>query len=59
MNRLFLITGYDSFANKIIKKAFRVPSEALSFSLSLSDSKMTVLTNDDYVSIFNDYLKGF
>ena len=58
MKKLFLITGYDSFNNKTVKKVFLFPSEALEFSLNLTDPKMTVLNGADYVSIFNDYLKG-
>lgn len=57
MNKLFLITGYDSFNNKTIKRVFRIPSEALIFSLTLTDSKMRVLNGADYIAIFNDYLK--
>jgi hypothetical protein len=57
MKKLFLITGYDSFNYKNIRKAFLIQSEALIFSLSLTDSKMQILNGSDYVSIFNDYLK--
>lgn len=58
MVKLYLITGYNSWNNKVIKKAFREPSKALDFSLSLTNSKMTILTNVDYIEILNDYLKG-
>lgn len=57
MKKLFLITGYNSFTNKTLKRVFRIPSEAIQFSLGLTDSKMQVLNGLDYVSIFNDYLK--
>lgn len=56
MVKLFLITGYDSYTQKTIDRVFRVPGEALEFSLSLTDSKMEVLTGEDYLTIFNDYL---
>ena len=56
MIKLFLITGYNSYTNKTLKRIFRVPSDALQFSLGLTDSKMTVLNGLDYISIFNEYL---
>ena len=56
MVKLFLITGYNSYTQKTINRAFRTPKEALDFSLGLTDSKMEVLTGEDYLTIFNDYL---
>lgn len=56
MVKLFLITGYNSYTNRTLKRVFRIPSEALNFSLGLTDSKMTVLNGRDYISAFNEYL---
>jgi hypothetical protein len=56
MVKIFLITGYDSFSHKTINRVFRVPSEALEFSLDLTDAKMEVLTGEDYLTVFNNYL---
>jgi hypothetical protein len=56
MVKIYLITGYDSYSHKIINRVFRTPSEALEFSLDLTDSKMEVLTDEDYLTIINNYL---
>jgi len=58
MTKLFLITGYDSFNNKVVNKFFKVPSEALDFSLLLTDPKMTVLNGENDIQIINNYLQG-
>lgn len=58
MNQLFLIVAYDSWADKPIKRVFRTPSEALTFSTTVSDSKCITLQGEDYVTIFNEYLKN-
>jgi hypothetical protein len=58
MIKVFIATGYNSWTNKTITKAFLVPSEAEQFIDGLTAPSVNIFTANSYIDLLNTFLKG-
>lgn len=58
MIKVFIATGYNSYTNKELTKAFLAPSDADQFLEGLTDPKLNIFTANSYIDLLNTFLKG-
>lgn len=59
MVKVFIATGYNSWTNKQLTKAFLVPSEAEQFIQGLTNPSLNIFTAKSYIDLLNTFLRGF
>ena len=57
MVKVFIATGYNSWTNKQLTKAFLVPSEAEQFIKGLTNPSLNIFTAKSYIDLLNTFLK--
>lgn len=57
MVKVFIATGYNSWTNKQLTKAFLVPSEAEQFIQGLTNPSLNIFTAKSYIDLLNTFLK--
>jgi hypothetical protein len=58
MVKVFIASGYDSYNNKQMTRAFLVPTDAEQYLAGLTDPKFNIFTANSYVDLLNEFLKG-
>lgn len=58
MIKVFIATGYNSYTNNQISKAFLAPSDADQFLEGLTDPKLIEFKHKSYIDLLNEFLKG-
>lgn len=58
MVKVFIATGYNSYTNKQLARAFLSPSDADQFLEGLTDPRLNTFTAKSYVDLLNEFLKG-
>lgn len=58
MVKVFIATGYNSYTNKQLARAFLAPSEADQFLEGLTDPKVIEFKHNSYIDLLNEFLKG-
>jgi hypothetical protein len=58
MVKVFLASGYNSYTNKQLTRAFLVPTDAEQFLQGLTDPKFKSVMASSYIALINDLLKG-
>jgi hypothetical protein len=58
MVKVFLASGYNSYTNKQLTRAFLVPTDAEQFLGGLTDPKFKSVMASSYIALINDLLKG-
>jgi hypothetical protein len=58
MKKLFIASGYDSFNNKDMRKAFNSESDANQYIDGLTDPHIQVISYKSTVELINYYLKA-
>ena len=56
MKTIFYVTGYSSWANKELKRAFNTIEEAKQFSIGLTDAKIFGMRDKSTTAAFNRIL---
>lgn len=57
MVKVFIASGYNSYTNKSITRAFLEPSKAVSFLEGLTHPKLKPMTAQSYLDLLNIFLK--
>ena len=58
MKKLYIASGYNSFTDKDMRKAFNNENDADQFISGLTDSHIQVITYKSTVELINYYLKA-
>jgi hypothetical protein len=58
MIKVFIATGYNSYNNKQLARAFLTPSDADQFLEGLTDPKLIEFKHKSYIDLLNEFLKG-
>ena len=58
MKKLYIASGYNSFTNKDMRKAFNNENDADQFIDGLTDPHIQVITYKSTVELINYYLKA-
>lgn len=57
MVKVFIATGYNSYTQKTMTKAFLVPSDAEQFIEGLTEPSVNIFTAKSYIDLLNSFLK--
>lgn len=57
MVKVFLASGYNSYTNKQLTRAFLTPLDAEKFLVGLTDPKFKSVMASSYIALINDLLK--
>ena len=57
MVKVFIASGYNSWTNKTITKAFLAPSDADEFLNGLTEPVLQVFNAKSYIDLLNEFLK--
>lgn len=57
MVKVFIASGYNSYTNKELTRAFLEPSKASQFLEGLTDPKFKSVIANSYIDLINDILK--
>ena len=58
MKKIYIATGYNSFTNKQLTKAFSTESEADKFLEGLTDPRLNIISYKSTIELMNHFLKG-
>lgn len=58
MVKVFIATGYNSYTNKQLARAFLSPSDADQFLEGLTNPILSTFTANSYIDLLNEFLKG-
>ena len=58
MKKLFIATGYNSYTNKTMQRAFLTEAEADQFIGGLTDPHISIISYRNTIELINHFLKG-